>query len=219
MDQKQQEQGASIAVLKSEMQPLKVSLIGHSFIRRLRDYIYLNPEDVNVRLDQSRFTVSYVARGGLTVPRLFELSEFTHFPERPHFVFLPLGGNDISCSAPNIQRTASDILNYAQYLVEGVDVQHVIIGQVLRRTKSTNIAYNDDVMELNNLLTTLCSDHPKISFWRHRGFWASLDYLDTDGVHIRSDLEGKYSRKYLQSIKSAILHFTKFLDSKSPHML
>jgi hypothetical protein len=59
--------------------PLLVSLIGHSFIRRLRDFMADNLDSANPNLglycDQCE--VSCVARGGLTVSKLLVSSVYT----------------------------------------------------------------------------------------------------------------------------------------------
>lgn len=187
--------------------PLRVSLIGHSFIRRLRDFMNHNPDSYNLRLDNGQYQVSCLTRGGLTITRLGSLREFTSFTLRPDLAFLQIGGNDLVCSTPNISKLVKDIVAYAQYLTYGCGVKHVIIGQILRRDpRHSTATFNTDVLTLNHELALACADHSNISFWKHRGFWASMDFLAADGVHIRSDLDGKYTRKYLQSVKSAILH-------------
>ena len=43
-------------------------------------------------------------------------------------------------------------------------------------------------------------------FWHHRGFWDSFNFLVRDGVHILNDgSDRRQMKKYLQSIKSAVL--------------
>lgn len=114
-------------------------------------------------------------------------------------VFIQIGGSDLVCSTPNI--------HFAQYLLDGCGVKYVIIGQVLRRDPRRSTAtFNDDVVNFYISLASACANHLGISYWKHRGFWASMDFLATDGVHIRADLNGRYLGKYLQSIKSANLH-------------
>lgn len=192
--------------------PLRVTLVGHSFIRRLRDFMNNSLEDNNLRLNREQYYVTCVARGGLTISRLCALREFTYFVARPNIVFIQIGGNDLCCSSPNIPKLAQEILSYAQYLLHGCNVQHVVIGQILRRnSQRVSATFNSEVVSLNLQLASACALHDNISFWKHRGFRASLDFLSSDGVHIREDMNGKYSRKYLQSIKSAILHVTQYL--------
>lgn len=78
--------------------PLRVTLVGHSFIRRLRDFMNNSLEDNNLRLNREQYYVTCVARGGLTISRLCTLREFTYFVARPNIVFIQIGGNDLCCS-------------------------------------------------------------------------------------------------------------------------
>ena len=48
-----------------------VVLHGHSFIRRLRDYINNNHVNHNLRFHPARFMISCCAQGGLTIKRFF----------------------------------------------------------------------------------------------------------------------------------------------------
>lgn len=192
--------------------PLQVSLIGHSFIRRLRDFMACNPESANLGLYCDQYEVSCRARGGLTISQLCSCRQFTHFSRCPDIVFIQIGGNDLVCDTPNIPKLTQDIISYASYLKDGCGVKRVIIGQILRRDppRSTR-TFNEDAVRLNLNLAATCAELSHISFWKHRGFWATMDFLAADGVHIRPDLNGYYLRKYRQSIKSAILHVAKSL--------
>lgn len=109
--------------------PLRVTLVGHFFIRRLRDFTNNSLEDNNLRLNREQYYVSCVARGGLTIFRLCALREFTYFVVRPNIVFIQIM---LCCSFPNIPKLAQEILTYAQYLLHGCNVQHVVIGQIFR---------------------------------------------------------------------------------------
>ena len=194
--------------------PLLVSLIGHSFIRRLRDFMADNTDSTNHNLGLycDQYEVSCVARGGLTVNKLCSCPQFTQFTRCPDIVFIQIGGNDLVCDTPNIPKLVRDIISYASYLKDGCGVRRVIIGQVLPRDpRRSTRTFNEDVVRLNLSLASACAELCNITFWKHRGFWATMDFLAADGVHIRSDLDGYYLRKYRQSIKSAILHVSKSL--------
>ena len=49
---------------------INVVLLGHSFIRRLRDYMNNNHVNHNLRLHPARFMISCHAQDGLTIERL-----------------------------------------------------------------------------------------------------------------------------------------------------
>lgn len=75
-------------------------------------------------------------------------------------------------------------------------LQHVGIGQILRRnSQRVSATFNSEVISLNLQLASACALHDNISFWKQRGFWASLDFLSSDGVHIREDMNKKVSTK------------------------
>ena len=50
---------------------IDVVLLGHSFIRRLRDYMNNNHVNHNLRFHPARFMISCCAQGGLTIKRFF----------------------------------------------------------------------------------------------------------------------------------------------------
>lgn len=129
--------------------PLRVTLVGHSFVRHLRDFMNNSPEDNNLRLNRQQYYVTYVAKGGLTISRLCALREFTYFVARPNIVLIQIGGIDLCCSSPNIQKLAQEILSYAQYLLHGCNVQHVVIRQILRRnSQRVSATFNSEVISL-----------------------------------------------------------------------
>lgn len=145
--------------------------------------------------------VSCVAIGGLTISRLWVLSECTHFVVHPNIVFIQIRGNDLCFSFPNIFKLAQEILSYTQHLFHGCNVQNVVIGQNLRRnSQRVSVIFNSEVVYLNLELASACALHYDISFWKHRGFWGSLDFLSFDGVHIHEDMNEKYSKQYLQRL-------------------
>ena len=48
---------------------LKVLIVGHSFVRRLANYA-LSIGEMNMRLNKGDCAVSFIGRGGMTVPKL-----------------------------------------------------------------------------------------------------------------------------------------------------
>ena len=61
----------------------------------------------------------------------------------------------------------------------------MIIGQLLRRQPWTSAeGYNDNVVTVNKNLEARLAGCNNIHFWKHRGFWNSLDVLAEDGVHL-----------------------------------
>ncbi|XP_062592629.1 uncharacterized protein LOC134254083 [Saccostrea cucullata] len=184
----------------------EVFVIGHSYIRRLRDYSCTSAEMYNLKLDPDYFKVNFLARGGLTFTRLSRCPEFMNFTKPPQVCFVQMGENDLCQTKP--RKVCTDIISYAQYLRDGVGVRTVIIGQLLRRQPwASSPSYNADVIDANNLLRTEIKKLEGIHFWSHRGFWADLSYLGKDGVHI--DANSTHMKKYLHSIRIAVLQHSR----------
>ncbi|XP_061187183.1 uncharacterized protein LOC133195356 [Saccostrea echinata] len=163
---------------------IHVRIIGHSYIRRLGEFVADNEHYANLQLDKSQYLVDFQARGGLTFQRLAQCAEFTNFPKPPPAVcFLQMGGNDLCRRQPD--KVFTDILSYAQFLRDGVGLKKVIVGQLLRRQPwATRQGYNEDVVSVNSKLRKETATLKNIYFWQHRGFWTDLSYLGRDGVHI-----------------------------------
>lgn len=186
---------------------IRVQLIGHSYIRRLREYILVNDEYQNLQLDRTKFSVDFISQGGLTFQRLAQRQEFLNFGDPPPSVcFVQMGGNDLCRGKPG--KVITDILSYARYLHDGVGVKQVIVGQLLRRQPwASRPDYNDDVVAVNKALKEEIAALDNIHFWSHRGFWTDLSYLGRDGVHIERG--SRHMRKYLHSIRIAVLQHSR----------
>ncbi|XP_062578296.1 uncharacterized protein LOC134240212 [Saccostrea cucullata] len=186
---------------------IHVRIMGHSYIRRLGEFIAANENYANLQLDNTRYFVDFQARGGLTFQRLAQCAEFTNFPKPPPDVcFLQMGGNDLCRVQPH--KVVTDLLSYAQYLRDGVGIKNVIVGQLLRRQPwATRPGYNEDVIYVNNKLKEGTATLENIYYWQHRGFWTDLSYLGRDGVHIEGT--SRHMKKYLHSIRIAVLHHSR----------
>jgi hypothetical protein len=81
-----------------------VVLLGHSFIRRLKDYMNNNHVNHNLRLHSARFMISCRGQGGLTIERLIhersDLFCFLHTSSK--IIYLQIGGNDLSSTSTDI---------------------------------------------------------------------------------------------------------------------
>ncbi|KAK3100085.1 hypothetical protein FSP39_014558 [Pinctada imbricata] len=187
-----------------------VAILGHSYIRRLGEFIQDNPDCTNMRLDRERFNICIRGVGGLRVQQLANSREILTFDTKQDICFIQIGGNDLSNSKTPVHTIVEWIMSFAQFLIQGKEVKSVLIGQLLRRHPwKVGRSYNERVIQTNKLLHRACTQRDdNIQFWHHRGFWdPELSFLGRDGVHIRySKHDQKYMRKYMQSIRSAVLH-------------
>lgn len=188
-----------------------VCLLGHSFQTRLTRYMRNSAGNDNLRLATSDFHVYVRARPGLTLSRLSSIRSLNTFRTAPDICFLHIGENELASGNITPERLVTDLVSFAEYLRDGVGVKIVVIGQLLRRQPWKAVdGYNEGVKTLNSLMEERLANANNIHFWKHRGFWGSLDFLARDGVHLKDTVtDHKYMNKYLQSIKSAILHFSR----------
>ena len=135
---------------------LNVCIIGHSYIRRLKEYCS-NKGIINLRLDDS-FNVTLRGKGGLRLRRLNESAglgdrrELFHFVSPPDIIFLQVGENDI-CDLTSCEKLANDLISVAAYLRDGVGAKIVIIGQLIRRLPFAACnGFNDKVVKTNTQL-------------------------------------------------------------------
>lgn len=71
----------------------------------------------------------------------------------------------------------------------------MIIGQLFRRQPWTSVeGYNGNVVTINKNLEARLAECNNIHFWKHRGFWNSLDFLAEDGVHL-NDVSDMYMNR------------------------
>ena len=67
----------------AEGRKIHIRIIGHSYIRRLGEYISENDRYANLQLEASKYFVDFQSRGGLTFQRLAQCAEFVNFPKPP----------------------------------------------------------------------------------------------------------------------------------------
>ncbi|XP_061183620.1 uncharacterized protein LOC133191889 [Saccostrea echinata] len=188
------------------MDPTVVGIIGHSYVKRLERFLLQNPVYKNLSLNEDLYKVYFRGQGGLTVRSLSNSPKLCTFTSVPTVCFLDIGGNDATTRAAHV--IAQDIVSYANYLVHGLGVVNVLIGQLLRRDpRKSPVGYNDEVLKINTHLEQLTSGLHHVHFWKHRGFWADLSYLGRDGVHLRVESDANSPApmvKYMRSIKYAV---------------
>ena len=104
---------------------VSILLVGHSFIRRLANYA-LSTESLNMGLSKGDCKITFVGRGGMTVPRLRGKAVEILTSCRPDVIFLEIGTNDISTADP--LRLAADLFELAQWFIAR-GVRRVVISQ------------------------------------------------------------------------------------------
>jgi len=168
----------------------KILILGHSFTRRLDNFVAANPN-----LDH-RFSFGNVAKlkwhgvGGRTVAKTiqYDLPVIASFAL--DIVILQLGNNDLSQLDPLVM--GSSIEELVTTLHDRYDIKIVCVCQTLR---GSDPVFNARVHALNKYL-------PYSFFWGHRGFWnSSQGFLARDGVHLNR--QGQF--KFFRSLRGAVL--------------
>ena len=192
---------------------IRVVVVGHSFIRRLKEHLAADKgPSFNFGLDPAIVDVTLLARGGLTVHDL-QYSMIQRVKGlRPHLVYIEVGSND--ATSPHLQpdEIASDMCLVARNLVQA-GIQRVIFGQVLWRGDNGNPAacqhYNWKVVILNRRMAQMLPRMPSTTFWKHRGLWNSAyPILTHDGVH----LSEVGNHRLFRSIRGAIIQAIPFIQ-------
>ncbi|CAC5380300.1 unnamed protein product [Mytilus coruscus] len=101
---------------------LHVTLLGHSFIRRLNRFMNSCDKFDNLRLLKSNFLINCRAQGGLTVARLPQQKQLCTFSYHPHIIFLQIGGNDAANRRTNAYQIAQDI--FAKHDENAISLWH-----------------------------------------------------------------------------------------------
>lgn len=183
-----------------------VGVIGHSYVKRLEHFSLQHPVYKNLCLNKDVYKVCFRSQGVLTIRGLTNSPKLCTFTSVPILGFLDIGGNDATTRAA--LDIAQDIVAYANYLVHGLGVVNVVIGQLLRcDPRKSPAGYNDEVLKINTHLQQLTLGIHHIHFWRHRVFWADLSHLGRDGVHLWVESYANSPApmvKYIRSIKYAM---------------
>ena len=112
----------------------RVLILGHSFIRRLRDFIVKNAPDYHLNLNLTdSVTVQWHGVGSRTIAKVrqFDLVEVIRF--RPDIVFLQIGTNDLAQRGMTPLTVGSAIEDFVHLLHDEYGVRLICVGQTIRR--------------------------------------------------------------------------------------
>ena len=158
-----------------QMRPAQVLVFGHSFVRRLNEWMIRNKGQYhNLSLDFQFAEVHWMGIGGLSVhnAQMEQLIVVEHL--RPDVVYVELGTIDLCEPGSGPELVASNIHDLVLDL-QALGVQRVIVGEVIRREGSgipedcTDI--NEKIRLCNQILKVLLHPHftPGARFWHHKG--------------------------------------------------
>lgn len=202
------------------MSPVRVLIVGHSFISNLKNYIRrnlssqinyslgLHPKDVMIQYSDRR-------GGSLSTFQQHQIESVQDF--EPHIVVLQLGSNDLCNGQTSVESFTNNYQSIIKDLLDTYKVKRVVVLQILHRLEPSRPVryyvdpnwYNPRVDEANVTLRQLLKDNDHAILWNHKGFW-DTDYLasalENDGVHIADAAQWKYIRNIRSAVVSAIKH-------------
>ena len=165
------------------MPPVRVLILRHFFIRRLREFLaphvslntnFLLPEDCEIK---------WHGTGGRTVSKVRAFDQGIVEIIRPDIVLLQLGSNDLVRGDPlSIASATEDLVTL---LHDSFQIKQICVCQTLYQISSP--AYNQCVRDLIKYLKVLLEPLPYSLYWKHRGFRNStVGLYSGDGVHLNS---------------------------------
>ena len=187
----------------------KVLILGHSFVRRLRDDLDAQFDDrasKNFHLPESA-NVSLYGTGGRTVEKLLKYDLICVLNFRPDIILLEIGTNDLSHSAPEV--VGSKIEEFARLLRDQYKVRVVGVCQVIDRkvshSEALDTGFNAKAALLRQYLSVVLENEQAIFLWSHRDFsLPDRKLICSDGVHCNA--KGQYAlyRSYRGAVLKAL---------------
>ena len=189
-----------------------VLVIGHSFVKRLKEYVF-SSKQWHMNLDPSKYSVFLYGVSGLKLGDL--VNEVKHFAlYLNHVVIIETGSNDLCSNDIQPSQFTVELIALARELVDEYGVSGVWFCQILYRVVSScpprfsiRDDYNKVVKTTNNIMARRCKSQQGIHFWRHDVLHGRrwFRHLAPDGVHIAPES----INKYFHSIRGVILHSKK----------
>ena len=182
------------------MQPIRVLILGHSYIRRVHDLLCRNFNAhiaKNLSLDGDLLIRWHRIRGRtVSKTREYDLGVVEEFT--PNVVIMQLGTNDLTTISA--VETGSALEDLCCLLYESYGVELICVCQTLYRQDASS--FNKQVDLLTKHLKVVLEPIPYVLYWRHRGFWRCKSrFLAQDGGHLNK--LGRY--KYFRSLRGTVL--------------
>ena len=145
----------------------RVLVLGHSFIRRLRDFIERNPGDLDLAFKlKEPAAIFWHGVGGRTVAKAIRHDLHVVQSVRPNIVIVQLGTNDLSSRPPLL--VGSDLEDFVRLLHDSCGVQFVCVCQTIRRRSS--MSFNENVNILTRYLRVVLEPIPYALYWGSQRF-------------------------------------------------
>ena len=186
----------------------KVLIIGSSHVNRFEKFVKEQGlENFNI---ESNVDVRFCGISGGKITSTAHVNRLSRAIElqRPEFVIVQIGGNDIDSTDmgnDNVECVMLRLVNLCELFSSKYKLTRVFINQLLPRSKTRNIStdlYNEYVHQANKVLKREAMPRESIVYWKLKGFSHPTETVFADGVHMNQS----GFRKYYRHIRGAILH-------------
>ena len=199
--------------------PLKVLCLGHSFIRRLGEYVkkphYSDKlhqfSKTNLWLSQQEFQVIYIGYGGSTIGRNGKkpILKHLHYIGIYHtdILFVQMGSNDLCRPDCDPFQLSKDVFKICDFIRVAYETKVIVLGQILHRSgKGLPVLvpdYNQRVDATNRAVASGTRCNPHYMFCWHDKFTCTTKNVYTDdGIHLNKHTGYP---KYSYSVRGAVL--------------
>ena len=190
-----------------------VLVLGHSFVRRMRDWLH-SQGDLKLGLHQVS-EINYHGVGGYTLYHLWDEIQLIKSLQ-PDILLLEIGSNDISYRTLSPQTFTDELQHFLIHVLAVTSVQQIVVFQVFyrglgynpRRRQRQLRDYNESVRQLNLYLFHMVrkpgmSNHP-VTVFRLQGMWSDYtSFLRRDGVHLNNKGQERHKWHYRRAIIDA----------------
>ena len=193
----------------------KVMVLGHSFVKRAKDFVHSGLEDTTDNLHLEDVDFHWNGFGGLTLP-LLELKSHLLYATRPDILVLDIGSNDLCDDFIDPHALALNVYNVANSFLHVSSITCIFILDISYRSIQSSYSARQDFNACadiyNSKLHYLCSSNIAPIFPASlRGLKDNFeDYLHTDGVHLSVNPHPGTSHsgtfKYLMSVRRAVVN-------------
>ena len=190
--------------------PVRVLIVGHSFVRRIdqflsQKYIGFNH---NFTLDRSLQHVKLVGKGGASVDDILPMF-LANIDFSPQIVVIDIATNDLHSNTLPPHKLAQQVFNITKRLISRHGVQRVIVLEALPRTQfglyGAPPSFNTKVAQYNTMIKNLVvqtGNAGLVCFWFHKGLPSQIHKFILDGCHFNQD----GLLKYYRSIRRIIIN-------------
>ena len=184
--------------------PVKVLILGHSFVRRLRVHTVVNGM-FNLNLSRKGHTIVFRGVGGLKfAPLLRNLRNFC--ASGFDVVVFDFGTNDLAegCAVDILVDRVGAVVDtlLASYGVKQVVVLEIFPRMAGRYPYPDN--FNEKVISYNNALRERAMEDSRFHVHHHQGMVNNFQQYLLDGVHLNATGMAKYAK----SVRRAVLKYS-----------